>query len=184
MREGRSITPEEMTDDDDIIQTIRSITISKNIAVQSGPEPEIGNAPVVDYEEGTLPGSRWTHRRLQKLPCWDRWKRAETTQLESMEKYGVYGPPCIAPRGAIVLRTVWTYYVKWDGTLKSRSCCNGSERSRHRLFPALYIMHFATWHAYILVYYSHSWMGGRGRRYNQRIFPSGPFKGTPIRAHG
>jgi hypothetical protein len=43
-----------------------------------------------------------------------------------MKKDGMYGPPCIAPSGAIVLRTVWTYYVKWDGTLKSRSCCDGS----------------------------------------------------------
>jgi hypothetical protein len=126
MRERRSITPEEIPDDDDIIQAIRSVTISKDIAVQSGPEPDLGNAPFVEYEEGTLPGSRWTRRRLRKLPCWNRWKRAETTQLESMKNDGMYGPPCIAPRGAIVLRTVWTYYVKWDGALKSRSCCDGS----------------------------------------------------------
>jgi hypothetical protein len=38
----------------------------------------------------------------------------------------MYGHPCVAPAGAIVLRTVWTYYVKWDGTLKSSSCCDGS----------------------------------------------------------
>jgi hypothetical protein len=43
-----------------------------------------------------------------------------------MKKDGMYDPPCIDPSGAIVLHTVWTYYVKWDGTLKSRSCCDGS----------------------------------------------------------
>jgi hypothetical protein len=43
-----------------------------------------------------------------------------------MKKDGMYGSPCVAPRGSIMLRTVWTYYVKWDGTLKSRSCCYGS----------------------------------------------------------
>jgi hypothetical protein len=43
-----------------------------------------------------------------------------------MKKDGMYGPPCIAPSGATVLRTVWTYYVKRDGTLKPRSSCDGS----------------------------------------------------------
>jgi hypothetical protein len=39
---------------------------------------------------------------------------------------GCMPPPRVAPVGVIVLRTVWTYYVKWDGTLKSHSCCDGS----------------------------------------------------------
>jgi hypothetical protein len=38
--------------------------------------------------------------------------------------------PCHASTDAIFLRTVWTYYVKWDGTLKVRSCCDGSMLKR------------------------------------------------------
>jgi hypothetical protein len=37
MREGRSITKEDILDDDDIIQAIRSVTLSKDIDVQLGP---------------------------------------------------------------------------------------------------------------------------------------------------
>jgi hypothetical protein len=43
-----------------------------------------------------------------------------------MKTDGMYAPPYVAPVGAIVLWKVWTYYVKCDGTLKSRSCCDGS----------------------------------------------------------
>jgi hypothetical protein len=78
MWEGRPITPEEMSDDYGIIPAIRSVTISKDITVQSGPEPHLGNAPAVYYEAGTLPESRWTRICLRKLPCWDTWKIAET----------------------------------------------------------------------------------------------------------
>jgi hypothetical protein len=126
IREGRSITLNEMPDDDDIADAIRAVMPLDDIGIESGPGPDLGNTPSIEYDEGTLPGSNWTHRRLKKLACWPKWKRAEMIQLESMKKDGMYAPPCIAPSGAIVIRTVWTYYVKWDGTLKSRSCCDGS----------------------------------------------------------
>jgi hypothetical protein len=67
MKEGRSITKEEMPVEDDIIHAIRSVTVSKDIEVQSGPEPDLGNAPTIEYEEGTLPGSRRARHRLRKL---------------------------------------------------------------------------------------------------------------------
>jgi hypothetical protein len=126
MREGRSITLNEMLDNEDIVDAIRAVVPLDDIVIKSGPGPDLGNAPAIEYEEGTLSGSNWTRRRLRKLACWPKWKRAETTQLESMKKDDMYAPPGIARSGAIVLRTVWTYYVKWDGTLKSRSCCDGS----------------------------------------------------------
>jgi hypothetical protein len=66
-----------------------------------------------------------THTSAQD-PLLGKIEKAETKQLASKKNDGMYGPPCIAPRGAIVLRTVWTYYVKWDGALKSRSFCDGS----------------------------------------------------------
>jgi hypothetical protein len=43
-----------------------------------------------------------------------------------MEKDGMCGPLCKPPDGAIVLRQVWTYAVKYEGTLKARNCCDGS----------------------------------------------------------
>jgi hypothetical protein len=126
MQEGRSTTLNEMPDDEDIVDTIRAVVPLDDTGIKSGPVPDLVNTPAIEYEENTLPGSNWTRRRLRKLACWPKWKRAETIKLESMKKDDVYVPPCIAPIGAIVLRTVWTYYVKWDGTLKSRSCCDGS----------------------------------------------------------
>jgi hypothetical protein len=42
-----------------------------------------------------------------------------------MENDGMYGSPCKLPAGAIVLRQVWTYTVKYEGTLKVRNCCDG-----------------------------------------------------------
>jgi hypothetical protein len=45
-----------------------------------------------------------------------------------MDKDGMYGPPCRPPADAIVLRQVWTYNVKYEGTLKARNCCDGSVR--------------------------------------------------------
>jgi hypothetical protein len=126
MWEGRSITADEMPDDDEISHAIRSISVCNDIGVKVGPSPDLGNAPYIEYVEGTLPGSSWTRRHLRKLSCWPRWKKSEMAQLDSMKKDGMYGPPCFSPKGAIVLCTVWTYYVKWDGTLRSRSCCDGS----------------------------------------------------------
>jgi hypothetical protein len=49
MREGRSITTEAMPDDDEIIQAIRSVTISDDIEVNAGPEPDLGNTLVIEY---------------------------------------------------------------------------------------------------------------------------------------
>jgi hypothetical protein len=186
MRDGRSITPEEIPDDDHIIQAMRCITTSKNIVLQSGPEPDPGNAPVVEYEEGTLPGLRWTHICLRKLPCWDIWKRSETTQLESMKNDGMYGPPCITPRGAIVLHTVWTYYVKWGGTLKSRSCCDGSVLKGSGIsFAQHYTACISQPGMNILwpIVAIHGWVAVGTDAINA-FFPIGPSPGTHVRAHG
>jgi hypothetical protein len=69
---------------------------------------------------------RRSRRKLRKLACWSRWKLAETVQLNSMDKDGMYGPPCRPPADAIVLRQVWKYNVKYEGTLKAHNCCDGS----------------------------------------------------------
>jgi hypothetical protein len=58
---------EEMPDDVEIIHMIHYVMVSGDIGVKPGPEPDLGNASAVKYEEGTLPGSNWTRRRLRKL---------------------------------------------------------------------------------------------------------------------
>jgi hypothetical protein len=98
MREVRSITADEMPDDNDITHAIRYISVSDDIDVNVGPTPDLGNSTDIEYVEGTLPGSNWTRRCLKKLACWPRWKEAETAQLNSMKKDGMYGPPCYAPK--------------------------------------------------------------------------------------
>jgi hypothetical protein len=74
IREVRSITADEIPDDNEITHAIRSISVSDDIDVNVGTTPDLRNAPDIEYVEGTLPGSNWTRRRLKKLACWPRWK--------------------------------------------------------------------------------------------------------------
>jgi hypothetical protein len=46
--------------------------------------------------------------------------------LNKIDKDDMCGPPCRPPVDAIVLRQVWTYNGKYEGTLKDRNCCDGS----------------------------------------------------------
>jgi Reverse transcriptase (RNA-dependent DNA polymerase)/GAG-pre-integrase domain len=78
--------------------------------------------------------SRFTRAGLKKLSTWEQWRASEHKQLDNMAEQGMYGPPTVAPDGAIVLRSHWTYSFKGDGTRKARNCCDGSERAA----PALH----------------------------------------------
>jgi hypothetical protein len=122
MGEGITLTDTDLPDDQELASTIRSVCDDPSLPPYMA---STGLRDTSNYEEGTVPGSKWTRRQLRKLPCWLRWKAAETKQLDSMAKDGMYGPPCKPPPGAIVLRQVWTYLVKWEGTLKARNCCDG-----------------------------------------------------------
>jgi hypothetical protein len=55
MQEGRSITLDEMPDYEDIVDVIRAVTPLDDIGIESGPGPDLGNKPAIEYEEGTLP---------------------------------------------------------------------------------------------------------------------------------
>ena len=46
----------------------------------------------------------FTRRKLQQLDTWPDWKQGEISQLDKMDKLGMYGKPCKAPCNAIVLR--------------------------------------------------------------------------------
>jgi hypothetical protein len=79
IQEGRSIITEEIPDNSKITHVICSIVVSDDIDVKHVPKPDLGNPPTVEYEEGALPGSSWTHRQLCNIKCWPKWKKAETT---------------------------------------------------------------------------------------------------------
>ena len=40
-----------------------------------------------------------------------------------MAKQNMYGEPCFPPKGAIILRQHWNYFLKADGIRKARNCC-------------------------------------------------------------
>jgi hypothetical protein len=123
--EGSAIPDEDLPDENELFCAIHSITAPAGSAQHLLPLPDLQDSDP-NYELGTQPGSKWTRRKLQKLACWSRWKQAKTVQLNSMDKDGMYGKPCRPPVDAIVLRQVWTYNVKYEGTLKARNCCDGS----------------------------------------------------------
>jgi hypothetical protein len=50
MREGKSITLDEMPDDGDIVAVIRAVTPLDYIGIESGPGPDLGNTPAIEYE--------------------------------------------------------------------------------------------------------------------------------------
>jgi hypothetical protein len=108
--------------DQELVSTIHSVCDGSSLP------PDMSSTGLRDtsnYEEGIVPGSKWTQQQLPKLPYWMRWNEANTKQLGSMNKDGVYGPPWKPPPGEIILRQVWTYLVEWEGNLKARNCCDG-----------------------------------------------------------
>jgi hypothetical protein len=123
--EGRALSDAYLPDDYELISVIQSVAAQGRSAPLPSPLPDLQNSGP-NYEIGTQPGSKWTRGKLRKLPYWSRWKLAETTQLKRMDKDGMYGPPCKRPDGAVVLHQVWTYNVKYEGTLKTPNCCDGS----------------------------------------------------------
>lgn len=75
----------------------------------------------------------FTRRKLRRLESWPKWKCAEADQLNEMDRQGMYGEPCLPPKGAIILRQHWMYTIKGDGRRKARNCCDGSRRAAPRL---------------------------------------------------
>ena len=75
----------------------------------------------------------FTRRKLLRLPNWDQWQNGEFKQLDSMAHQEMYGEPCFAPDGAIILRQHWNYSIKSDGTRRARNCCDGSPRAAPQL---------------------------------------------------
>ena len=71
----------------------------------------------------------FTRQKIQQLDTWPEWKQGEISQLDKMDKLGMYEKPCKVPCKAIILRPHWQYYLKRTGDRYSRNCCDGSKRS-------------------------------------------------------
>ena len=76
---------------------------------------------------------RFTRRKLKQLSTWPEWKAAEQKQLTQFWNLGMFGPPCRPPKNAILLRSIWDYKNKSNGTKRARFCCDGSPRAAPRL---------------------------------------------------
>jgi hypothetical protein len=50
---------------------------------------------------------------------------AEFKQLDTHDNDKMFGDPCPWPSHAIVLRSVWTYSLKWDRPRKAQHCGDG-----------------------------------------------------------
>jgi len=70
----------------------------------------------------------------------DEWLNAEFKQLDRHEADGMFGDPCPRPRLAIVLRSIWTYMLKWNDERKARHCCDGRplKDDRFRRLESIY----------------------------------------------
>jgi hypothetical protein len=74
---------------------------------------------------GKVSTSQFTRRQLQTRDDFDKWLDAEFKQLDRHDADRMFGEPCPRPYLAIVLRSIWSYMIKWDGTRKARHCCDG-----------------------------------------------------------
>jgi hypothetical protein len=69
--------------------------------------------------------SQFTRRQLMARDDFDKWLEAEFKQLDRHEADNMFGDPCPRPRLAIVLRSIWSYMLKWNDERKARHCCDG-----------------------------------------------------------
>jgi hypothetical protein len=78
-------------------------------------------------------GNVHTRRTCLKGPHRAYWIDAEFAQMDNHHSYGMYGPPIPrseVPPSAQVVRPIWQYSQKGNGTFKSRKCMNGKPMTR------------------------------------------------------
>lgn len=68
---------------------------------------------------------QFTRRQLKARPDFNEWLSAEFKQLDTHDSDGMFGDPCPRPKKSVVLRSIWTYILKKDGTKKARNCGDG-----------------------------------------------------------
>jgi hypothetical protein len=84
--------------------------------------------------------SQFTRRQLQLQDDFKEWLAAEFIQLDTHANDGMFGDPCPRPQRAIILRSIWTYTLKKDGTKKARNCGDGRplRDDRYRRLESIY----------------------------------------------
>jgi hypothetical protein len=104
-------------------------------------ETPVSNSRPIDDEVIRKVGtSQYTRRQLMARPDFPEWQQAEFKQLDTHAADNMFGKPCPRPRFAIVLRSIWSYCLKWNGDKKARHCCDGRplRDDRYRRIEAIY----------------------------------------------
>jgi hypothetical protein len=81
-------------------------------------------------------GQALTHRSCLKGPHRANWIDAEFAQLDKHHSYGMYGPPLsrsAVPYSTKVVRPIWNYSQKGEGTFKAHKCMNDKQLVRMEL---------------------------------------------------
>jgi hypothetical protein len=81
--------------------------------------------PIVEDGIHKVSTSQFTRRQLMAQEDFHEWLQAEFKQLDRHEEDGMFGDPCPRPSLAIILRSIWSYVLKWNGEKKARHCCDG-----------------------------------------------------------
>ena len=71
-----------------------------------------------------------TRKYLKSLDNWEKWKEAETTQLDLYAQQNMFSEPIPCPLDSNILRLLWAYKIKDDGRYKARCVCNGSPNQK------------------------------------------------------
>jgi hypothetical protein len=81
--------------------------------------------PIVEDRIHKVSTSQFTRRQLMAQEDFQEWLQAEFKQLDRHKEDGMFGDPCPRPSLAIILRSIWSYVLKWNGEKKARHCCDG-----------------------------------------------------------
>jgi hypothetical protein len=81
--------------------------------------------PIVEDRIHKVSTSQFTRRQLMAQEDFQEWLQAEFKQLDRHKEDGMFGDPCPRPSLAIILRSIWSYVLKWNGKKKARHCCDG-----------------------------------------------------------
>jgi hypothetical protein len=102
--------------------------------------PTSCSLPIDDDAIHKVSTSQFTRRQLMSRPDFHEWQQAEFKQLDTHASDNMFGKSCPRPTFAIVLRSIWSYCLKWNGDKKARHCCDGRplRDDRYRRIEAIY----------------------------------------------
>jgi hypothetical protein len=87
--------------------------------------PSSHSLPINDDAIRKVSSSQFTRRQLMACPDFVEWQQAEFKQLDTHARDKMFGKPCLRPKVAIVLHSIWSYSFKWNGDKKAHHCCDG-----------------------------------------------------------